>query len=244
MEIIDRYRNARNKLVLLDYDGTLVDFTIRPDDAKPPGRLLKILSKISDDPSVKIVIITGREYRGIEKFIGHLPIDIIAEHGAMIKEHGTWKEQANDAGFWKKGILLTLKEITSKCPGSFIEEKSFSLAWHYRDSDPESGYACSREIMGLLDGNIHSYVLKVLDGNKVVEIFNKDIGKGRAVKNLVEQNDYDCILSIGDDRTDEEMFDALKENEKAITIKVGDQVTCAKYRLNAPENVLQLLELL
>ena len=244
MELIAKYKKAHNKLVLLDYDGTLVNFTIKPDDAKPSERLLKVLSKISNDPATKIMIITGREYRSIDKLVGHLPIDIIAEHGAMLKENGSWKEQVNDAVFWKKGILPTLNEITEKCPGSFIEDKGFSLAWHYRNCELEAGQACSRELIGLIDNTIHSYVLKILDGNKVVELLNKGIGKGKSVKNLVEQNNYDCILSIGDDKTDEEMFDVLKDNENSITIKVGEGATSAKFRLNTPENVLELLELL
>jgi len=173
-----------------------------------------------------------------------LGIDISAEHGAMIKENGTWKEQINDVIFWKKEVLLSLNEITSKCPGSFIEEKSFSLAWHYRNSETEAGHTYSRELIRLLDNNIHFSVLKILDGNKVVELLHNGIGKGISVNNLIAQNTYDCILSIGDDVTDEDMFEVLKDNENSFTIKVGSGNISAKYRLDAPKNVLQLLELL
>ena len=244
MELISKYKKAHNRLILLDYDGTLVNFTLTPDEAKPSVDLLNILYKLSCTPCTKVIIITGREYKSIDKLIGHLPIDIIAEHGAMIKENGTWKEQINNVTFWKKEVLLSLNEITSKCPGSFIEEKSFSLAWHYRNSETEAGHTYSRELIRLLDNNIHFSVLKILDGNKVVELLHNGIGKGRSVNNLIAQNTYDCILSIGDDVTDEDMFEVLKDNENSFTIKVGSGNTSAKYRLDAPKNVLQLLELL
>src|SRR3972149_7047172 len=106
-ELIEKYKNATNKLVLLDYDGTLVSFAPIPEQATPSVRLLNALYKLVKKPTTKVVIITGREYRSIDKLIGHLPIDIIAEHGAMIKENRIWKDQIKNIS-WKLEILPTL----------------------------------------------------------------------------------------------------------------------------------------
>lgn len=243
MELITKYKKAHNRLILLDYDGTLVDFTLIPDDAKPSVRLLNALYKVSCNPSTKVVIITGREYRSIDKLIGHLPIDIVAEHGAMIKEHGVWKDQIKNVS-WKPEILSALNQITSECQGSFIEEKRFSVAWHYRNVDTMGGHIFSRELIRMIHDKRQPYDLRIIDGNKTVEIITKEASKGNAIIGLLKHINYDYVLSIGDDVTDEDMFEVLKDNENSFTIKVGTGNTSAKHRLNTPKSVLQLLELL
>ena len=92
-----------------------------------------------------------------------------------------------------------------------------------------------------MDSINSSYNFKVLDGNKVVEIKSDENGKGRAAKYFVEQGDYDFILSIGDDKTDEEMFEFFLNHPEAITIKVGEGNTMAKYLLESVDQVIKLL---
>lgn len=87
-----------------------------------------------------------------------------------------------------------------------------------------------------------SHNFKILDGNKVVEIKSNEIGKGKATKYLVERENYDFILSIGDDKTDEEMFEFLMSHPEAITIKVGEGNTMAKYLLANVKLVIKLLK--
>lgn len=226
----------------MDYDGTLVNYTPSPDAAKPSEQILNLLLKLNSKPQTNLVIITGRDYQDIDRLIGHLPIKIIAEHGAWIKEDAMWKVQVEDEGLWKKEIHPILNSITAKCPNSFIEEKHFSLSWHYRNAESESGDTHSRELIRILESIIPSYNLKILDGNKVVEIMTKEIGKGNAVRNIVEENNYDYILSIGDDKTDEEMFEFFLYNSNAATVKVGNGNTFAKYKLDNVNNVISLLE--
>jgi len=240
--LIEKYKNANNKLILLDYDGTLVDFSPLPERAIPSEKLLDVLVKLIEKPQTKVIIISGRTHQDIDKFLGHLPIDIIAEHGAMIKKNGEWEKQLINNGSWKNKIIPVLNQIALTCPKSFIEDKHFSLTWHYRNAESQSGHTHSRELIRILENIIPSYNLKILDGNKVVEIMHKEIGKGKAVKNLVEQNNYDYILSIGDDKTDEEMFEFFLHNPNAATVKVGDGSTFAKYKLDSFNNVIMLLE--
>jgi trehalose 6-phosphate synthase/phosphatase len=241
-KLIEKYRKAKNKLVLLDYDGTLVNYEMIPDKARLPEHLGDILIKLIDKPQTKVFIISGRSHQDIDKLLDHLPINIIAEHGAMMKENGVWKNQIIDNGSWKKTIIPILNQITSVCPKSFVEEKNFSLTWHYRNADALSGYAHSRELILILEKIIHSYNLKILDGNKVVEILTNEFGKGKAVKKLSEQNNYDFILSLGDDATDEEMFEFFLRNSNAFTIKVGNGDTYARYKLANINDVVSLLK--
>jgi len=240
-ELIDKYRNANNRLILLDYDGTLVDYTTIPDTAIVTDILFDILMKLIGTPQTEVFIITGRGHKEIDKIFENLPINIIAEHGAMIKERGIWINQINNNGRWKKTIFPILNQITSECPNSFVEEKKFSLAWHYRNAESQTGFTHSRNLINTLEEIIHSFDLKILDGNKVVEIMTKEVGKGKAVKKLSDQNNYDFILSIGDDATDEEMFEHFLHITNAFTIKVGNGDTFAKYKFTSINDVIFLL---
>jgi trehalose 6-phosphate synthase/phosphatase len=241
-EINKKFENALNKLVLLDYDGTLVNYTTTPEKAKLTLEITGIIRKLINLPGMEIFIITGRRHEDIDRFLDHIPINIIAEHGAIIKENGMWKNQELIADSWKKSVISVMNQITDTCPGSFIEEKFYSLAWHYRNAEPDSGYTSSRELIRLMNNIIGTYGLKILDGNKVVEILSDSIGKGKAVKKLDEQNIYDFILSIGDDATDEEMFEYFQNHSNAYTIKVGEGDTFAKYKLNDISEVVSLLK--
>jgi trehalose 6-phosphate synthase/phosphatase len=241
-ELIEKFRKADNRLILLDYDGTLVNYELIPENAVLSNHLDDILIRLIDKPQTNIFIISGRGYQDIDKLVDHLPIDIIAEHGAMKKENGVWKNQIKNDVSWKKTIINILNQITFTCPKSFIEEKKFSLAWHYRNADPQSGYEHSRELIRVLEKIIHSYNLKILDGKKVVEVLTNHIGKGIAVKKLIEQINYDFILSIGDDATDEEMFEFFLQNPNAFTIKVGNGDTYAKNKLATIDEVVLLLK--
>ncbi len=239
--LIKSFKKANNKLILLDYDGTLVDYVKVPQEARPSENLLSSLLKLNKSPHTRLVIITGRAYQDINGFVGHLPIDIVAEHGAMIREDLKWKQLIADEGKWQHLFFPMLEKFTKTCPGSFIEHKRFSLAYHYRNADSDCGYSRSRALIGEISKRAPEFGLKITDGNKVVEVRRKDIDKGKGTLYVLEKEDFDFILSIGDDKTDEDMFEVLKNNRYAFTIKVGAGETSAKYRL---ENVQQVIVLL
>ena len=242
--LVESFKKAKNKLILLDYDGTLVDYQRAPGEAVPTKHLLDFLLTLNALPGNRVVIITGRGFHEIEGFIGRLPIDIIAEHGAMARENGQWKDLIEDHGEWKKEIIGGMEYFAGVCPGSFTEEKRFSLAWHYRNADPETGFSRSRELIGSMTEKCRILGLKVTDGNKVVEIKKSGIDKGKGAQYLLNKQDYDFILAVGDDKTDEDMFHVLANNNHAFTIKVGVEETLAKDRLeNVQEVILFLNEL-
>jgi trehalose 6-phosphate synthase/phosphatase len=240
--LFEKYRNAARKAVLLDYDGTLVNYTAVPEAERLSEYLSDILIKLFDPPQKEVFIITGRSVHDISKILDHLPVNIIAEHGAMVRENGIWKKTVSNDSSWKGKFIPILNQFSSRCPKTFTEEKNFSLTWHYRSAESAAGYALSRELLKQLSVLIRSLDLRLLDGNKVIEILTKETGKGLAVKKLLEQNSFDFVLSIGDDATDEEMFEFLYDQTNAFTIKVGDGDTFARYKLNSINDVVVLLK--
>lgn len=242
--LTEKYRAAKKRVILLDYDGTLVDYTPVPETTRLSEHLFDILSRLAGNQGTDVYIITGRGHHDIDKIMDHLPSDIIiiAEHGAMIKEKGKWISRVNETTLWKTEVISLLDRITSSCTGSFIEEKPYSLTWHYRNSETGSGIVHARELIAQLKRITDEFNLKILDGNKVVEILTKEVGKGVSVKRLFEQNSYDFILALGDDVTDEEMFEYFLHIPDAFTIKVGNGATFAKYKLPGISDVISLLK--
>jgi trehalose 6-phosphate synthase/phosphatase len=129
-----------------------------------------------------------------------------------------------------------------RCPNSFIEEKDFSIVWHYRNCSHDQGKLRSLELIGELNEYLHNRHLQVLHGNKIVEVRNSGIDKGTAVKKLLQKDDYDFIFAVGDDKTDEDMFRMLMNKKNCYSIKVGPDASFAKYNLHTPQMVVSLLE--
>jgi len=167
-DLLEKYNQANNRLILLDYDGTLVDFKRVPEEAVPSIELLDILRKLSSKRNTKLIIISGRIKRNwkIVGWTAHWRL--LQNMRSVEKTGGNGKNWKFDIRQWKEPVLAILNESTMSCPGSFIEEKNFSLAWHYRNA--ETGYDQSRKLLNRLYGMSSSFHCKILDGNKVVEI--------------------------------------------------------------------------
>lgn len=243
--IID-YKNADNRLILLDYDGTLIPFSKFPDKALPDSKVIELLNQISKDRKNSIVIISGRNKSFLEKCFGEINVNLIAEHGIFYKTVGREWETL-DANIinteWMDTVKPLLEKYTARCYGSFIEEKETSLVWHYRSAEPDFAFVRANELKEeLTEFLVHNKELHMLEGNKVIEIKKVGFDKGTSAKYFLEKSDYDFLLAIGDDRTDEDLFNVLPE--KAYSVKVGLAQSVAKYNLTHQYEVNELIETL
>jgi len=126
--------------------------------------------------------------------------------------------------------------------GSFVEEKDFSIAWHYRNVQKRLGFSRSRELLNNLSHIVANTSLRVIDGNKVVEVRSAFTNKGIVAKKIMQEQSPDFILCMGDDKTDEDMFEAMLPY--AETIKIGEGGTAAAYSIPKQEEVLSFLNIL
>ncbi len=225
--IHDKYAAAERRLFIIDYDGTLMDFHVDPQAVIPDEEVLDILTKLAADPKNTVVVNSGRDRNTLQKWLGHLPVQMSAEHGVWMKEDGKWRLNPNVSDIWKPKVHEVLDNLVARTPGSFIEEKDYSLAWHYRSIDRDLGMKRVREFRDVLAYLIQNQDLQILEGNKVVEIKNAGVNKGKATQFWVGRHEYDFILGIGDDHTDEDIFKALPA--AGISVKVGSGRTGAKY---------------
>ena len=239
--ILNDYKNGKKRIILLDYDGTLVPFFNKPDMAKPDNEVLELLNKLIIDKKNTIVIISGRDKDTLEKWFGELKINLVAGHGMWIREiDAKWEMTEVLGNNWKEEIRPVLEIHTNRTPGSFIEEKDFSLAWHYRRCDPDLASIRVSELKEALMNLTRNLNIGLLDGNKVIEVKDTTINKGRGVTHWLGKESYDFILSIGDDWTDEDMFSVLPKN--AYSIKIGYHLSHARFTIDSVESARNLLK--
>ena len=240
-QLLTDYRAADRRLLLLDYDGTLSPFHDDPQQASPDQELRLLLRALTDIPENRVVIISGRDRTTLEAWLGDLPVDFICEHGVWLRPHGEdWQLFQALNNDWRDEIRTILDLYVARTAGSFIEEKDFSLVWHFRRADAELGAMRARELMNHLTFITSNADLQVLEGNKVIEIKTAGINKGTAAARWLATYPTDFIFAIGDDRTDEDTFRAMPP--EAYTVKVGPAPrSLARYHVSSPTDVRQIL---
>jgi trehalose 6-phosphate synthase/phosphatase len=238
-ELVQRYRRSRRRLLLLDYDGTLVSFVARPQLAKPTQELCAILRALAADSRNQIMVISGRDKGTLQEWFGPFALGLVAEHGAWIKERGQdWEMSQPLASDWKPKLLPILETYADRLPGAFVDEKEFSVSWHYRGADPLQGRVIARELTDHLLAFTANIDVQVLQGNKVVEVRNAGVNKGTASRRWLAKG-HDFILAIGDDLSDEDTFAVLPDDAYSICVGIGQ--TRARFNLREPKEVLELL---
>ena len=240
-ELLKSYRKAKRRLLLLDYDGSLVSFALKPELAKPDPDLLALLRRLAGERGTTVVIVSGRDARTLEGWFGDLPLGLVAEHGALLKRPGgEWAETEMLREDWKHEIRGLLQQYADRTPGAFVEEKKFSLVWHYRKANDTLAAFRAKELKSDLRPMIADQNLETLEGNKLVEVRNTGVNKGRTVCRFLREAKWDFILSVGDDRTDEDVFAVLPP--AAFSLKIGPGPTEARFTLKGVEACRALLQ--
>ena len=240
-QMVETYGKAKNRLLFLDYDGTLMGFHKDPQKASPDEDLYALLDTLNKQENTTLFLISGRDKQTFSKWFLHKKYNMIVEHGVWISRNGEeFKLLEKVKGQWMEKIRPVLESFVDRTPGSFIEEKNYSMAWHYRNTDPDFGQKRATELNTVLTSLIGNDDISVLNGNKVMEVKSSNVNKGRASVRMLGESDYDFVFAIGDDWTDEFMFQELPQS--AITVKVGIQKTQAKYHVESTKRVRELLK--
>ncbi|MGD8501104.1 MAG: bifunctional alpha,alpha-trehalose-phosphate synthase (UDP-forming)/trehalose-phosphatase [Phycisphaerales bacterium] len=234
-------RKSNKRLFLLDYDGTLVGFKGKPAEAGPDDEIIALLQRLSRDPKNTVVIISGRDRTTLEDWLGDIGAALVAEHGGWIRrEDRKWQNPVPFDMTWKESIRPILELYADRTPGSTVEEKDFSLVWHYRRADPELACVRGQELRVALVNLTENLDVGVFEGDKILEVKSQGVNKGRAAEHWMAERDWDFILAAGDDYTDEEMFSALPNG--AYSIKVGFTASNARFNVDSVKEIRLLLK--
>lgn len=237
--MVREFRSASRRILFLDYDGTLVDFSPDPYNVRPSKELLELLRNLDEQPATKIVIASGRDRKTLRDWFGQLHLSLVAEHGAWVMENGRWSLTRPLPNDWKRRLMPLLNDYTDRLPGSLVEEKEYSITWHYRHADPELAAVRVGELRDALIGLTSNMNVQVYPGHKIIELRNGEVSKATAATHFLSENQYDFILAIGDDSTDEELFKVLPGN--AYSLRVGMDQSYSKYNVHRYKDVLELL---
>jgi len=237
-QLFEDFHAAQRRLILLDYDGVLIELAEKYYQAKPPRAVVQLLRRLAEDPANHIVVISGRSKDDLENWLGELPVTLAAEHGTLVKQGKDWRRLVESPRSWKKLLKPVLEKHTAATPGALLEEKDNSLVWHYRKASP---YYAQKNLVILrqaLKPVLRAHGLKAYNGSKILEIKSASINKGIAVAGWLKKS-TDFILAMGDDYTDEDMFRALPP--EAYTVKVGPGRTAARFRVDTVTDADRLL---
>ncbi|KAJ1933190.1 hypothetical protein GGF37_006810, partial [Kickxella alabastrina] len=262
------FGSSKKRLIMLDYDGTLTPITNNPDEALPPPAMLKALRKLCADPRNFVCIISGRDREFLDLHLSDIKgISLSSEHGSFIRyPDGDWINILDEVDMsWKDEVLAIFQFYTERTAGSMVEPKETAITWHYRNADPEYGEFQSKECMNHLENSVVSKrPVEILVGKKCLEVRPMSVNKGEIVKRLMgaHPEQWDFVACAGDDKTDEDMFRAVRSMKRSIndggaedvdgkpqhyfTITVGpaDKKTAAAWHLTSPQRVITALECL
>lgn len=243
-DILTSYLKAKNRIIIVNYDGTLVPFHDNPNDSYPDSNLLKLLTNLNKTDLTDIVIISGRGKDDLDAWLGETPVNITAEHGAWIREAFSreWNLFKPLDVEWKHEVLPILEMYTDRLPGSFIVERDYSIAWYYHKADIEQASFLSKEVNDHLLSITTNIGVQVLNGNRVIEVSNSGINKGELAMHWVSRKNYDFVLAMGAGWSDELLFQSLPAH--AWSVKVGMLRTGAKHVIKNQKEALNLLKCL
>ncbi|KAK4404485.1 putative alpha,alpha-trehalose-phosphate synthase [UDP-forming] 9 [Sesamum angolense] len=256
--IVSAYNSTNSRLILLDYDGTMM-----PQDRvdkSPSPEVISVLNSLCNDPKNIVFIVSGRGKDSLGKWFSQCEkLGLSAEHGYFNRwtKNSEWEScrLAVDLD-WKKIVLPIMEHYTEATDGSSIEQKESALVWHHQEADPDFGSCQAKELLDHLESVLANDPVVVKNGQQIVEVKPQGVSKGVVVKNLMETMRYkrkpaDFVLCIGDDRSDEEMFEAiassiahrsLPDTAEVFACTVGQKPSMAKYYLDDTVEVIRMLQ--
>ncbi|KAK4286068.1 hypothetical protein QN277_002679 [Acacia crassicarpa] len=256
--MVSAYKRAKSRAILLDYDGTVM-----PQNSinkSPSPEVISILNTLSADPKNVVFIVSGRGRDSLSNwFTPSKKIGIAAEHGYFLRwsQCEEWEICGKSSDFgWIQIAEPVMKLYTEATDGSSIEKKESALVWQYRDADLGFGSSQAKEMLDHLESVLANEPVAVKSGQFIVEVKPQDVSKGLVAENIFSSMDVqgkqaDFVLCVGDDRSDEDMFEMisiamsrniLSANCAVFACTVGQKPSKAEYYLDDTSEVITMLE--
>jgi len=238
--------------LLTDFDGTLADLSRVPSEAFLSDEVRGEFEQIGSVPSVSLGVVSGRRLVDVAERVGPAAEFVAGLHGLEITgPDAAFHHYALDA---VEPVIAQLAETAGRelawCPGCLLENKTYALTCHVRRVPPELADRALEEFEALAEPLLEARALKLLTGAKAMELLPAvDWHKGRAVAwiraRVASRVDLPVsVVYLGDDRTDEDAFTALKDDDIAIGVGTRPHTHLIDWRLAGPASVGRFLGLL
>ncbi|XP_020584503.1 alpha,alpha-trehalose-phosphate synthase [UDP-forming] 6-like [Phalaenopsis equestris] len=256
--IVSAYRRTCTRAILLDYDGTLVPQA--SIDKSPSQRTIEMLNILCRDKNNVVFLVSARSRRTLSDWFSPCEnLGIAAEHGYFLrlKRDDEWKTCVPVAHCsWKAIAEPVMSLYTETTDGSTIEDKETSMVWCYEDADPDFGSCQAKELLDHLESVLTNEPVSVKAGQNNVEVKPQGVSKGLVAERLLSTMRErellpDFVLCIGDDRSDEDMFEvitgavdgpSLSPSAEVFACTVGRKPSKAKYYLDDAAEIVRLME--
>ncbi|KAA8522791.1 hypothetical protein F0562_009214 [Nyssa sinensis] len=256
--IVSAYNRTNSRLILLDYDGTMMPQA--SVDKTPSSEVISVLNGLCSDPKNVVFIVSGRGKDSLSKWFSPCEkLGLSAEHGYFTRwtRDSPWESimLTMDLG-WKKIALPVMEHYTEATDGSSIEQKESAMVWHHQYADPDFGSWQAKELLDHLENVLANEPVLVKRGQHIVEVKPQGVSKGVVVESLIATmqsrgKPADFVLCIGDDRSDEDMFESIASSvakpslpaiAEVFACTVGQKPSMAKYYLDDTVEVIKMLQ--
>lgn len=255
--IVSAYKRTNRRAIFLDYDGTIVPQSSIIKSLSP--EVITVLNTVCNDPKNTVFIVSGRGRSSLSEWLAPCErVGIAAEHGYFIRwsKNSDWESGPSTTDLeWKEIVEPVMKSYTEATDGSNIEVKESALVWHHQDADPDFGSCQAKELLDHLENVLANEPAVVNRGHHIVEVKPQGVSKGlvadKVLSTMVNRGKApDFVMCIGDDRSDEEMFESILSTvscpsfpvaPEIFACTVGQKPSKAKYFLDDPADVVRLL---
>ncbi|GAB2274703.1 Probable alpha,alpha-trehalose-phosphate synthase [UDP-forming] 7 [Dionaea muscipula] len=262
--IVSAYQRSKSRAILFDYDGTL---TPQSSISKTPSQeVVSILNTLCADSRNTVFIVSGRGRESLSQWFSPCPkLGIAAEHGYFLRWPGddidgweTCSQSCSSSFSWLQIAEPVMQLYAEATDGSYIEAKESALVWHHHDADPDFGSAQAKELLDHLESVLANEPVAVKKGQFIVEVKPQGVSKGLVAEKVFlsmreKGNEAaDFVLCIGDDRSDEDMFETVQHaavstgilsiGASVFACTVGQKPSKAKYYLNDTTEVRTMLQ--
>ena len=271
--VTNAFSRAKTRLLFLDNEGTLAPnlsrlyrhygtvSLLQSRGTGPSEEVINVLCSLTSNVCNIVMILSGRAQEPLSLWFDSVPqIGLAAEHGyywtlPRLTGNDNWRCLIPDSGpaTWISPTREIMNRYVNRTPNSYIEDKGSACVWQFRDAEAEFGPAQAKELHAELEISLRNENVDITTGKGYVEVKIRGVNKGRAVehilKSLREEANIipDFILCVGDDRSDESMFEKLlapfpgSETCTIFTSTVGRKKSLAKYFLSDVDHVSTLL---
>jgi alpha,alpha-trehalose-phosphate synthase [UDP-forming]/trehalose-phosphatase len=230
--------------ILCDLDGTLVPFASSPEEARPDQDAIKLVTDLATLPGVTVAIVSGRPKDWLESFFPGDQVFLVAEHGAYRRGAGAWQNVADLDPSPLGELSEALDALVRRHPGSLLERKTTTVALHYRNVRRGMRGELLIEAFGIIDHFLAKHpAYERLEGVLVAEVRPASVKKSSAVPWMREMAGPDArLVAIGDDVTDEHMFQVIDAHDESIVVRTSEpRRTAARWELTNSDEVRAVL---
>jgi len=255
-ETIEKYKTAKKRFFLVDYDGTLatIDNSGEHTHFTTPQKVLDTLNDLINAGQNIVYVMSGRTPEDLDKIFARVPgLGLIAENGCFIRPHGhgEWKAYVDmeHMNKWKADVKAIMTYYQDRMHNSVLEEKNTSLLFRYDKiqnvKDKEAAARLASDCANHINDACENLKIHAVPMEKAVLIEPKEFGKGYAAKQIFEENwggesaegeggKPDFVFVAGDDREDEQVFRwANNELGNGMVGGVRDVITVSVGKKNS-----------